>query len=99
LEEKKRIERNSREKQRSMRINKQIEHLKELLITSGVNVRSELTNQLMNPIIILFPLHNLHCIHSNNYFGLTAGEKELQVCRSHWYHRVLDGTSEEIKGA
>ena len=37
--EKKRQERNAREKQRSFRITKQIEELKELLMSSGVKVR------------------------------------------------------------
>lgn len=37
--EKKRQERNAREKERSFRITKQIEELKELLITSGIKVR------------------------------------------------------------
>ena len=45
--DKKRQERNAREKERSFRITKQIEELKELLISSGIKVRNECLSVLL----------------------------------------------------
>ena len=62
--ERKRQDRNQREQQRSFRITKQIDQLKELLISSGVKV----TNNLNTPAQI--PAHQNICILPSFYHAL-----------------------------
>jgi Helix-loop-helix DNA-binding domain len=57
ISEKKRIERNSREKMRSLRISQQIDNLKDILVSSGVKVRAQFI--LIKIASFLTPLHHI----------------------------------------